>query len=202
LAHRYYENLVNRVDTNVPYDVFVRRIVPALGITLLPALVESIQRKQAIDTGIVLEDFKFFIKKFLMQKRYPSPTTETPDVKREYSRLGECLRKLDEQPELYKQELDALEKAVDSYKVLEEDLAKPTADLAYETLSWSVRFVEKHKLLITKEETWPNFFSCMTKLNKLLKRMDDQRRVVINPTISDGSNQSHSSNKNSAGAKK
>jgi hypothetical protein len=115
VTRTYYERLVRLVELDASYETFVKRLISAIGITLLPALLESIEKKQSIEIGIVLDDFKFFIMKYIANKRYPSS-----DERLDHGDIAAVTafqqQKLDEQPELYEHQLKELQDALDTYR--------------------------------------------------------------------------------------
>jgi DNA-binding PadR family transcriptional regulator len=114
-ARKFYEQLTRLVDMGDPPEQFIRNIVPAIGITIVPVLLESIEKKQGILLEPMINDFKYFVMKYVAYRRYPRVYDGvTKDSREEVQRLNDLLNQLDDQPSLYKQELTKLQTETDA----------------------------------------------------------------------------------------
>ena len=76
VTRKYYEELAKTVSMDASAGEFIKQTTSAVGITLLPVIIESIEKKQEILLQPVINDFLFFVKKFLVYTKYPGATFE------------------------------------------------------------------------------------------------------------------------------
>jgi DNA-binding PadR family transcriptional regulator len=109
-TRRFYERLNAVVDVHVPPENFIEKLVPAVGMTIVLILLESIKKHQAISLDPILSDFKFFMKKYIAYRHYPALySQDTQDAREEIGRIGELLAGLDNEPNMYGKEIAEVE---------------------------------------------------------------------------------------------
>jgi len=114
---QFYEKLTQLVEMKVSSRDFIEKLVPAIGVTMVPVLLESIEKRQGILLEPVINDFKSFIKKYLEYKRYPILyANEIKDVKEELKRLNELRSQIDEQPDLFRKQLAELQEETNAFR--------------------------------------------------------------------------------------
>ena len=106
-TRKHYEELTKIVSMEASPEEFIEQTTPAIGITILPVLLESIEKKREILLQPVINDFLFFIKKFLLYTRYPEATVE---------RAAKAYQELEDNPGAFGKELGELQAAVAKYR--------------------------------------------------------------------------------------
>ncbi len=113
-TRRFYERLTEMVEMNVQPKGFVEKLVPAIGVTIVLVLLESIRKNQIISLEPILSDFRFFAKKYVAYRHYPILYSEgTQDVREEIQRITELIAGLDKEPHVYEEELAEIEAEAD-----------------------------------------------------------------------------------------
>lgn len=116
VTRKYYDELTKRVSMNASAVEFIEQTTPAIGITILPVLIESIEKKREILLQPLINDFLFFIKKFLLYRKYPEAPIE---------RVAKALQELEDNPQAFRREIDELQGEVAEYRRnLRKDLKK------------------------------------------------------------------------------
>jgi DNA-binding MarR family transcriptional regulator len=117
-TRRHYELLTRLVPMDATPETFVRHTIPAIGITVLPVLLEALTQHDEVLIQPVIDDFLLFVKKYIINRKYPE--TEK-DVRKELTRLDSAYHELDEHPESFKSEIGELRTALGT---LQEELRK------------------------------------------------------------------------------
>jgi len=106
-TRKYYEELAKTVSMDASAGEFIKQTTSAIGITILPVLIESIEKKQEILLQPVINDFLFFVKKSLVYTRYPEATVE---------RAAKAFQELEDNPGAFRKELAEFQAAVAEYR--------------------------------------------------------------------------------------
>jgi DNA-binding MarR family transcriptional regulator len=179
----FYERLTKRVNVDVSEDVLIQNLVQAMGATVLPVILETIETKKPVDLIPVIDDFKFFIEKYMVYKKYPN---SKPMSAKEHAETFISIHgNLKDQPQLFSQQLHDLKKAVDSYKDKlwkEDKTMRELAEVASAISVWVLEYIKKNELPVANEGTWPNFKSYVARLKELQEEMGYP--VAIEPNIS------------------
>ena len=161
----FYERLTKLTNLNAAPDVLIRNLVQGMGATVLPVILESVEKKEQIDMVPVVEDFKFFIEKYIVYKH--NPNLEQLPLKEQVEEISSIRQELKDHPERFSRHFDGLKKAVDSYKdkVLKEDKTMwQLLELSNAISVWILNYFERNNLSVAKLENWPYLKSYMKRL--------------------------------------
>ena len=109
-SRKYYEGLTRLVSMDATPDEFVQQTIPAIGITILPVLLEAVDKNEELLIQPVIDDFLFFVKKYLVYRKYPESRKDPSD---EINRLGSAFGELQETPAHYKAEISQIQSALE-----------------------------------------------------------------------------------------
>ena len=99
-TRRFYERLVRVIDLDCTSDEFARQLVSAAGMTVTMALLEGMKRQEPLVLEPVIGDFRDFVKKYLILKKYPGISKS--------SDLREVAQRMDGTPGEYRKGLEGL----------------------------------------------------------------------------------------------